>query len=1845
MKTKSYLKVLLFFLLITACKNENPSVDNIFKFKEYINYTTSGVVSVEKNIIVNLAKQVPNWEEEKEISSDFFSITPRTSGKLIAKNQHTIEFIPTEPLKSNTVYSVTVKLNKIYTDIPSEFDQYTFEFKTITPNYTIQMENLQSYDKNYQFLAGTIKSADIISLSDAKKILQASQKDSKVAVVFNESFNKGTVFEFKIDSIKRYETDSELLIKWNGNAIKSSHLGESSFVIPGKNNFKLVSVSAQQREEQYVSINFSDPLQNNQIFDGLVAIEGVEKPTFVVDGNVLKVYYNSKLSGDFKVAVFEGIKNNEGYKLKTPFSETITFQQKKPEVRLISSGTILPNSKELKFNFEAVNLKAVDVRVVKIFEDNVLQFLQENDINNNYDYAIRRVGRRVAKQKITLIETEAQNTGKWKSYSVDLSKFFTADPGAIYNVEISFNKAYSLYDCDVTTKKITETTFENALVTTSFEDDELEEKYWDNQLYSYKNYDYNWQERDNPCSGSYYNDKEISQNLVASNIGVIVKKGEKDTYNFAVTDILSTQTIANAKIVLFNYQQQKIAESSTDKNGFATVNSDKTAAFAIVSKGKDITYVKLLEGNSLSFSKFDIDGSKTQKGLKGYLYGERGVWRPGDSLHLSFILNDKDNKLPENHPVKLEITNPNGKLIYQNIAFNSLNNFYKFTVETSPESSTGNYTAKVSVGGAEFYQNLKIETVKPNRLKMKIDFKETVLSYKKPINATLSVNWLHGAPAKNVKATVQAKFSSSNSGFKKYKDFVFVDPTRTLLSEEITVFDAKVDANGKATINNKLSIGNNAPGMINIQFLVKTFENGGNFSIDAFSKAYAPYATFVGLKSPEGNDYGSFYTDEKQTFTVATVDENGTPKATKKLRVKVYKIEWRWWWNSSSDNLSKYASSSYHKAYKEFDIATNSTGKTTFELNIPEKDKGRFLIRIEDTEGGHATGRTAYFYKNWWENEASADKDAAKMLIFSADKESYKVGETATITFPSGTNGNALISIENGTEVIEQQWVQTTKGKTEVNIPITAKMTPNVYINISLLQPHIATENDLPIRLYGTIPILVENGETKLEPQISLPKVIRPEQNFEVHISEKNNKSMTYTLAIVEEGLLDLTRFATPNPHNEFFAREALGVKTWDIFDDVIGAYSGSIDQVFAIGGDGNITTAKNKKANRFKPVVTYLGPFQLKKGGKATHKIHLPNYIGAVRTMVVAGNVDENSYGSAEKTAEVKKPLMVLATLPRKLSPGEKVTLPVSVFAMEDNIKDVSISLKLSNGISILGKKSQQLTFENPDEKMVYFSLDVSNAKGINTVEVLASGNGETASYKVEIDVENPNSISTKIVDIKLDPNKTIPFDFDTFGELGTNSASIVFSTIPYIDFSRRLQYLISYPHGCLEQTTSAVFPQLFMTDIFDVSADKKQEIKNNIEKGIEIISTFQKADGGLSYWLGENFTNDWATTFAGHFMLEAEKKGYVLPLTFKSNWIQHQKNAARNWRPSYNTSQTDLAQAYRLYSLALANTPDLSAMNRLREFTEISNEAKWRLAAAYALAGQKEASEQIMSTCTIHFNTKSNDYYTFGSVNRNRAMALETMVITENPNADELVKTIAKELSSDAWMSTQTTAFSLLAIAKMLEKNGGKEMDLSFTANKKTLAIKTNKTFVERALTVSNGKNQLSVKNNKDNVIYVRILNSGKLPLGKELSESRGLDVSITYKDLKGNKIDVSKLQQGEDFVASITVRNLKNETVNNVALTQIFPSGWEIVNTRYTDFGNSIKSDARYTDVRDDKVQFYFDLQSNAKKQEKAFEVLLNSAYLGTYYLPGTQVEAMYDNDFFVRTKGSWIEVVKE
>ena len=1833
MKFKHLIWVICTTLIVLSCKKEKPSVtaENFYKFKEYISEVSSGVISTKSDIRVVLMNPVNDWKANVELDPSILKISPKVDGKVMALNNRTIAFVPAERLAQDTRYTFALDLGDIQ-EVPKEFNTFEFDVKTIKQDISVTPSNLQSYSKDWQYLEGVIKSSDVLSAATAVKLIKATQNGKELAVKIDSEEAEGNYFHIKIDSIQRLKEDSEIEITWDGKPFNIESKGDFEFEIPGKTRFTVISVQTYDESSKYIAINFSDPLNKSQSFHGLVTIEDENYLSFSVDGNILKVYPRHAFKDTRKLTVFEGIKSADGYKVKRSYSEDISFEDLKPEVRLLQNGTILPTSEDLKFNFEAVGLKAVDVSVIKIFDNNVLQFLQENNLSGSNE--LRRVARPVAKKTIKL-EDHASNLNKWNAFAVDLKEIVNPNPGAIYRVKISFKKAYSLFKCEDS---------DDALIaeqTINYDAEEEESSYWDSSSYYY-DYDYNWSERDNPCHNSYYRDKDVSANILATNLGVTVKKGNNNSYFVAVSDILTTNPVANAEVQFFNYQQQLIGKQKTDSEGQCKFDSKSNAYFAVVAKGKQRTYVRLNDGNALSVSKFDVAGVKLKRGLKGFIYGERGVWRPGDTLFLSFMLNDQANKLPVGHPVKMELFNPHGTLAYREIKTDGLNNFYAFKIPTNEDDYTGNWNATVSVGGATFTKRVKIETIKPNRLKIKAKLNKDVMTADDYVDGSLEVTWLHGAIAKNLKADINLKLLQKNTEFKAFPGFEFNDPTRKFSKEEQQIFDGTINAEGKASFTFKPNLENAAPGLLKASFITKVYENGGDFSTDVFSVDYSPYTSYVGLMVPKGDAArGMLLTDTKHRFDIATVDENGKPTAVSDIEVRIYKVNQNWWWNEAENNLSSYENASYHDEVFSTTLETDSSGKGSFKFELKYPDWGRYLVKLINKESGHATGKTVFIDWPGWAGKArKGDPTAATMLNFSTDKPTYNVGETALVTFPSAASGRALVTIENGSEVIKGFWVKAKKGDTKFELPITKEMTPNVFIHISLLQPHNNTKNDLPIRMYGLTAIQVEDPNTRLQPEIEMPNVLQPESQFKLKVKEQQGKPMTYSIAIVDEGLLDLTRFKTPNPWFTFYAKEALGVRTWDIYDDVIGAFGGRINQVFSIGGDGSLAGSKNKKANRFKPVVIYKGPFELKKNKTNTHDIKLPKYVGSVRTMVVAHHPENEAYGNSEKTTPVRKPLMVLASLPRKVTPGEQVRIPVTVFAMEKKMKQVSIKLKHNDIFKIIGKSTQQLRFSQPDEKMAYFDVEILKP-GFGTLDVVASGNGHEASYSLEINSLNPNPRSSDATDLVLAPNATQTVDLATFGVPGTNKVLLEFSSLPSMDFNARMQYLIQYPHGCVEQTTSSVFPQLYLNDIFDLPKDKVSRIQSNIQKGIDRLAHFQTSSGGFAYWQGQQTDNDWGSSYAGHFLLEAEQQGYVLPIAFKSKWINYQKQAAKKWR-SYNGNSA-LAQAYRLYTLALAKNAEVSAMNRLRETPSISNEAKYRLAAAYALIGQKSAAEAIINETQLVFKNEKYQYRTYGSTQRNRAMALETLILLKDATKTKpLGEEIASVLSEGKYMSTQTTAYSLLAMAKYAKFLGGKGIKVQYAIDGKSNTIQANKTLASREFDIKKGPHSLSFTNNKDNTIYVRVLNSGILPVGEEKVIQRNLETIVIYKLRNGARIDPAELSQGTDFIAEIMVRNSSSKRIQDVALTHIFPSGWEIVNTRFTDFGDFAENTADYTDIRDDRVNFYFnELKAN---ERETVRVLLNASYLGEYYLPGIQSEAMYDDDYLIRGKGQWIRVAK-
>lgn len=1828
----------LLVAIFVGCTDPDEKIETDPAFGEFVFAYTSGVISANDPILVQLAQPYDGaLKTDNALPDNLFDFEPPIQGKAIWLNESTLKFIPNDKLPGNTIYLGKLNLSTLM-DVPNGLKTFQFQFQTIRQDLSVYVDGLDAYsstDLSRVMLNGKIHTADVINAEDIKKAISIVQGDKNLE--FSMVSESDRTFGFTVENIVRGEERSKVNIHWSLTENEEKITGEKIIEIPSISDFEVMNVKVDRGTEQAVTVYFSDPLAQQKL-DAIVTVEDVPNLKYLIDGNALTIYPQSKVNGQKLLRINGAIKNIADKNMGTEYSASIAFELEKPAVRLIGNKSIIPTQKQgLVFPFEAVSLEGVDVYITKIFSNNILQYLQSAD--HGESYYLNRVGRHIYRKHINLRQAGGADLYSWNRYYVDLSEIINADPGALYEVDIRFKQKDAVYICDDT-----ENTEETDNLTTRnqgwisdgtyFVDD-----YW-------KDYRYDWEEQENPCHSAYYSRYTASAKRVvmATNIGLTAKMGGDKNLFVSVNDLRTTTPFQAATIKVYDYQQQLIAETLSDEKGFANIKCPREPFAIVVSSTNDKTYLKINQGNALSLSKFDVAGQHVQDGIKGFIYGERGVWRPGDSLYLNFILEDSEKILPPAHPVEMELYNPLGQLVTRSVKTKSTNGFYDFRTATTTEAPTGDYRMNISVGNRSFNKNLKIETVKPNRLKINFDF-DDVQPNAKNLKGVLEAKWLHGATATNLTADVTMSLRGTKTSFKGFENYHFDNNIREDFNTESTeIFAGKLNAEGKAHLN--IDMGDktqNAPGMLKASFSTKVYETGGNFSVDYHSIDYAPYASFAGMELPESDMWGdALETDEQHIINLVSVNAQGKASNTKQLHVKVFRIDNHWWYDRYNGNTYNYLNSSYYREYKSEDVALTN-GRGSFNILIPENNWGRYLIHVEDKVSGHTSAQFVYFDWPYWMRANRKDGDAATILGFSSDKDNYNVGESVKLTFPSPENGRALISIENGTKILEKFWVETESGETKFEFKTTAAMSPNVFAHISLLQPHSQTINDRPIRMYGVIPIPVENPESRLKPEIIAAEVLRPETTAKIGVKEADGKPMTYTLAVVDEGLLGLTRFKTPNPWDAFYAREALGVQTWDMYDDVIGALADGDGNVLSIGGDEDAVDPGKQKAIRFKPVVRFLGPFNLEAGKTANHEVAIPNYIGAVRIMVVAGR--DKAYGNAEKEIPVRSPVMVLGTLPRVLGPNERVSLPVNVFAMEPQIKDVSVTIETNDLVALSGNKTKKLHFDKTGDDLVFFDLTTSRKTGIGKISIEARSGKEVSRYEVEIDIRASNPHFTTVRDTVIGSGETWNASYTLFGVEGTNKAVIELSKLPALNLEKRLDFLIQYPHGCIEQITSGVFPQLYLNKMTDLTSAQHIEIEENVKYVLRAYRNYQRPGGGLSYWPGDRSESDWGTSYAGHFMLEAEKMGYALPAGLKSQWIKYQKSASRKWNSNEYRSRDyeQRIQSYRLYTLALAGEPDYGSMNVLKAQSSLNISARWILAFAYATAGQPEVAKNLVEGQVRDIPNYTELSYSYGSGLRDEGFVLQTLVaLGMKTDAAMVAKEIAEGMGSNRWYSTQTVAFSLGALAAYMGDTKDSGLKATISQNGKPKEINTAKDLIQESLTVNGDKGSFTAKNNSGESMYARLLISGIPIEGKEERVASNLRMEIKYLDENYNPIDVSKLKMGTDFIANVTIINPGTRgRYQEMALTQIFPSGWEILNPRMSDANDAEGPKPTYQDIRDDRVMSYFDLGTGDRIN---FKIRLNATYHGRFYMPAIKCNAMYDESIIAIEPGKWIEVVE-
>lgn len=1830
MKYNVLLCCALLFFVLSGCQKHTPLLvgENADLYDEYILAHSPGSLKWGNPFVIDFAREVGG--EGKEVS---LNTTPALKGTLKWLSKTRLSFQPNfQNAGYNKRYTMTIDLKSLYPEISQKLRYASFSFQCQPAHLSLKWElpRPERDRQDFMYLQVTLTSVEDLTDEQIKNLFRFEGPAAKGAeLLVSRSQEELTDYNLRIVNIERQEAASELSVRWEvpehlaGTGVSSRH-----FSIPAKGDFAVLGFERISDESNTFRVYFSDFLDAAQDIAGLVMVDSLDAPPPVLRE---REYLQLDLSGknvpqNGNIRILGAIRAFSGKVLKGEEVLAYSLQELPPQVRFLGKGSILPYADVVVLPFEAMNLEAVDVEVFKIFSNNVLYDLHFNFSNHDDSYGMARLGRVVARKKIDFRNVAGAARNTWRSYGVDLTKLIVAEPGAFYELRLSFRPDYVSYACPQGMAPIPDDFYRDG-------DDGLEgnSSWRDYPYYNYGEDDFNYSTSD-PCKLSYYYSEHFDKrNFLASNLALSAKAAESggDCYVYAY-DIQTGKPVEKVRVKLLDAQLQVMAEGLTDVSGMIKSKLGTLPKFATAAWNNHHAYLELKAGKSLSQSEFDIDGAQTPNGLKASVYAERGVWRPGDTIHFNIILFD-DRGIPDKFPVSVKLTNPLGKIVYQRNLSDNLMGLYSMKIPTADNDITGSYIVSVQAGLLEFQKTLQIETIKPNNIKVNwsIADKLDMNDLGKPLE--LNAEWLLGYPAAGLKASVALNYRAAPPVFPEFREFSFVSPEAQMPSGEIELHSGVLDEKGKLSIPgielpNALNAGN-----LNAKLITKVTEASGQLSVDYFPFTVQAFEEYVGIKIPNGLYGGKgLEMGKEQEVSVIVLDRKGNPVKDSRLTAELFEVSSEWWWEVHSGDLSDVETDSYKKQILKRKLLTDKNGKASLKIKI--EDYGRYFVRIVNDKNQYTTGD--YFYCGWSFDQKAGD--FVNILPFKSGRDMYRTGETAKINLPGAETGHYVVNIIRGNSIIKSEFLPAKAGNTLYSFGVTSAMAPNVYVDVCYIQGNAKKLNELPLRMYGVIPLLVEEPSKKLHPVIHMSDVIRTDEAFTVEIAEESGREMAYRLFLVDEGLLNLTRFKTPDPHADLMAKEALALMTWDNFDAIMTKLNPPMEWVTSIGGDVGIDQASAAKLKRFKPVVLEVPPTRLARGARNKHQFTIHNYSGAIRAMVVANTA--SAAGAAEKQVPVRKELMVQLALPASLSYLDELEVPVTVFVTEGNVRNVNLSMRCEGPLAVEGSTQQKVSLYSPGEQVAHFKVRATGKLGLAKIYVEAKANAFRATHELPLPVVNPNPVSRRFTGLWVEAGKSADQAIEPYGMPGTQHMTMEVSTLQGFPVRMLADKLIAYPHGCLEQTISTLFPQCLLGSLVDLSSSQRSDIAFNIRAGLEKLRRFQLSDGSFAYWPGQWETSDWNTSYAGHFMIAAKKAGFSVPADMLENWHNYQKRTALKVSvEELRASPVRLkVHAYRLFTLAFYGQPAYAPMNVLHQSAFRGQLAEALLAASYWISGKSDVARAILKDLERNVPKYRENEGSFGSAFRDEALIAQMLAVANyKTEASEMLNRLLKIEKEHIYLNTQEMSFLFQAVAAIYGGALDQPFRFSYALNGNVKSVETSGTVYQVSL---DGEQVRSIRfENKSGIpLSVNFIQTGVEPLAANVNEHNGIKMNMWY-EKSGKRISVYKPGDEIEAIVELSLEGFTGK-VENVALNLQFPNAFEVINTRIGGIDN-LPEGIDYQDFRDNQVKSYFSLTS-PKILRMRFPAHIT--FSGKFSSPLSVCEAMYDPALYARVSPPKIEI---
>jgi uncharacterized protein YfaS (alpha-2-macroglobulin family) len=1779
--------LILLSVFITSCLGGNQvSIEEI---------NTSGELNNISAVEIKFSKDLAPTDQQGEwIKGEFLQFEPQISGMYKWTSANTLVFSPDHKLEPMREYTVKVSDKVLYnSELSSDFETQSFKtadfeveqvefFWTGIAGKSYTVSIQANIKFNYPVSPGMLKDYLFIGIN--------GEKTSGYKIV---SKDKSNLIAVNLGNLRQTEdTQSlKLIVKkgmkcvYAGNPLEDDM--EFDYKLPPLAKLAITGIAAgHDGLSGWINIRVTQTVDEKKL-KKYIKLSAGKDLNFTATDNSIRITGDFTGTKEIEVKVKKGMPGLFGGELEDDFEQIVSLVDLNPSIRFADGKgkyMMLGGQRNLKVN--TVNIGEAEIVLQRIFKNNLLFFTTSNNsmyYNENNYYGTSYYASNYGKE-IYRGKRKINNGKNW-------SEYFYVNPDSLLK-----EKSKGVY-----------------IIKVSSEEDR------------------------------WISDSKI---IVLSDLAVIAKKGDND-FTVFVNSIEHASNISGAKVKIISNNNQTILSGTSGEDGVVKFNEtakvfkEFTPRMILVEKGEDFNYVDLKE-TIIETSRYDVGGKYTFYGdIKAFIYSDRNLYRPGETAHIAAILRNEQLGIVKDMPIIAKVLTPRGNIYEEYKLKLNAEGMIDLAVSFPTYAMTGEYGFYLYNGSDKLIGTYRfnVEDFVPD--KIRVILKNSKESYFSGETAKTNIfaEYLFGAKAANLKYTADIHYRHSPFRSKKFEKFDFSNSSIKDSRKDNQMMNGKLDKDGKSDLKFILPADLKSGGIIKCLSFISVFGPTGRpvnrvNEFQIFSKKH-----FVGIKSP-GYYHG---TDEYIKFKAVAVNHKDHAIKNFKAKVELVRMEWKTVIKNRWGSHYYYASE--RKEVPVWDRKM-TFGSKPADISVRVSRSGMYKLKIY--KQGEKDFQFVDFYAYSWSSGAAAsfetDKEGRVEIV--TDKKSYEPGEKAKILFTCPFAGKLLVTTERmGT--FDYRYIDIDKSRSaEIELEIKDEFMPNVYISATLFKKHSVNRNVPFLVGHGYASIKVEKKSNILPLTIKAPKKIKPNRKVNITLTSLPEKNINVTLAVVDEGILQIKNFPTPDPYEYMYAKRALGVISYDIYKMLLPEIR--LASSAPGGGYGKMKSELKKRTNpfagkRFKLFAFWSGILKTDSKGKVTVPVTVPQFNGEARIMAVA--VSGSRFGSADKYMKVADDIILAPQIPRFMTKGDSLIMPVTAMNTTSKSKKIKINLSVEGPLKVTSKKTQSITIAPNGSAKTTFAIKAENI-GNAVINIKTSG---AAKVKEKIDIGiRPNSpliSETGAGSIKSGNTKTLEIP-DGFIKK-TQHTNLTISRFPAVKFAKHLKYLVGYPHGCIEQTVSKLFPQLYFGDLAKAVASDLYRRRNPayyIKEGIRKIESMQMYDGAMSYWQGGSYHSWWGSVYAAHFLTEASKAGYSVSKTVKKDLLKFLAQKAKdkslynyNWYRGGNLTITKIAKKeiiYSLYVLALAGKADISTMNYYKARPNLlPGDSKYLLAGAYALAGKWNAYYDILPKSFKPERSKRLTGGSFDSEIRANAIMLNVLLEVEPSNVQ--IPHIIRYLTKNAgkMYSTQERSFVFLALGKAAKNLDNSTTKVGIYADGKKIGTFSGKTLSLKDKKL-NSDAKIKLKASGKGEVYYFWSREGLKYDGKIKEIDNEMKVRrIFYDYASGKKITNNKFAQGQLVVCEITLTG-RNRSADNIAINDLIPAGFEIENPRLSDNNrlgtnnnmSTFKPD--HMDIRDDRLILFGKLSASA---ERSYSYLLRAVNQGVFYLPPISADAMYDNEF--------------